>query len=192
LACESVKSEPEPLPEPKIFKYVYTGTHEIRDFNVYAGSDGRKLPLKTEDASLFFGKNSLLGRPYYDTLIIDFHTKTLYKKTEFSTLEEELVINDDTLGTAYNNREYYGVFTDDSTFVMNRAHYYIHYDGRETSWNPYSVISFYGYWRKHEKAIMTEFFHENSRFRNLSDMTLASDTIAWLTEYYQFRLSESY
>ena len=178
--------------EPEMLKYVYTGKHEIDDFNVFVGPEGRKIPFDAANASHFWGKHSLLGEPYYDTLIFDLKNDTLYKISEHTNLSELLVQSGDTLKTEYNSTEFYGIFVDDSTFIMNRAHYYIYYDGRETDWNPYSEVNHYGYWRNHEKAREDEFFHENTNFRDFKDMTLPTDTIAWLTEYYEFKLTEAY
>lgn len=194
-SCDKEDNTEPPLPPVKytISEYVYTGKHEIKDFNVYIGPKGEKLEMDTAFASRFWGEHSVLGRPYFDSIIINIEKDSLFlEKREFPTLniERPLRISNDTLYD--NNFEYWGIFEDDSTFIMNRAHYFRRYDGRETDWNDYSFISHYGYWRYHEKARMNEFFHENSCLRSLADMTFATDTIAWLTEYYEFKLTKKY
>lgn len=186
--------EPAPIPEiiqPTIFKYVYTGKHEIKDFNVYVGPRGEKLEKDTTFASNFWGEHSLLGEPYKDIIIIDTKKDSLYMRdSKFPDLGFNLLLelSNDTLKSG--NYEYWGVFKNDSIFIMNRAHYFIHYDGREEGWSQYPHIGHYGYWCYHEKARMNAFFHENSRFGSFADMNLPTDTIAWLTEYYEFKLTE--
>lgn len=178
--------------EPQVLKYVYTGIHELKDFQVYVGPYGEQLPFDVEKAAHFWNESSRLGSPYYDTLIIDLKKDSLYMKTAYATLGEVLKLAQDTLKTEPNDTGYYGVFVGDSIFRMNRAHYFMHYEGRETDWNPYSNIGYTGIWRNHEEAKTNEFFHENSRYRNHQDMTLPSDTIACLTEYYEFKLVDSF
>lgn len=183
------KDDPvDKIVQPQTLKYVYTGIHQIKDFTVYVGPHGDQLPFDVEKAKHFWDESSRLGYPYYDTLIIDLKNDSLYLKTEYTTLGEVLKLSQDTLKTEHNNSDYYGIFMGDSVFRMNRAHYFMHYEGRETDWNPYSNIGYAGIWRNHEEAKISELFHENSRYRNRQDMTLPSDTIAWLTEYYEFKL----
>lgn len=195
-SCDNENDITTPEPKPikyTVYEYVYTGKHEIKDFNVYIGPKGEKLEMEISYANHFWGEHSLLGRPYYDSIKINKEKDSLYlEDREFSSLgiDFPLQLLNDTL--KYNDFEYWGVFKNDSTFVMNRAHYFINYNGRETDWNDYSHIDHYGYWRYHEKARINEFFHENSSFRSLSDMTFTTDTIAWLTQYYEFKLSKRY
>ncbi|SFL50062.1 hypothetical protein [Proteiniphilum acetatigenes] len=192
LSCEKEPIDtPAPEVEPQIFTYVYTNQHETKDFNVYVGPEGQKIPYSIDNASHFWGEYSSLGQPYYDTLVVDTKNDSIYLKHQYSSISQELTISSDTLKYSADGMLYWGFFVGDSTFIMNRAHYFIHYDGRKTDWNPYSHIGAYGYWRYHEEARMNEFFHKNARFRNLQDMTLPSDTIAWLTEYYHFKLVET-
>lgn len=192
LSCEKEPTDtPAPEVEPEIFTYAYTNQHEIKDFNVYVGPEGQKIQYSIDNVSHFWGEYSSLGQPYYDTLVVDTKNDSIYLKHQYSSISQELTISSDTLKYSADGMLYWGFFVGDSTFIMNRAHYFIHYDGRETDWNPYSHIGAYGYWRYHEEARMNEFFHKNARLRNLQDMTLPTDTIAWLTEYYHFKLVET-
>ncbi|MCD8178430.1 MAG: hypothetical protein LUE98_13815 [Tannerellaceae bacterium] len=193
ISCEKESGEPKiTIEDSTVFEFTYTGEHEIKDFNVFIGPEGNKLESESALANQFWGEQSLLGQPYYTTLIVDKSKDSIYLKDIYSHHQFLLQLSNDTLQYESNNREYWGVFSNDSTFIMNRAHYFIHYDGRETDYNDYSQVGHYGYWRNYEKAKKEEFFHENSKFRSLQDMTFPSDTIAWLTEYYEFKLTKSY
>ncbi|PXV62845.1 hypothetical protein CLV62_11761 [Dysgonomonas alginatilytica] len=186
-------AEPETKQDPSVFKYVYSGKHFIEDFNVYAGPKGEKINVEEGFAKNFWGEYSLLGIASYDTLIINKQNDSIFLKDNRSTHAIKIRISEDTIRKDQNNTfEYFGRITDDSTFVMNRAFYYINYRGREEGHNLYPHVGHYGYWRYYEKARFEEFFHENSSFGSLSDMNLKSDTIAYLTEYYIFKLKKSY
>lgn len=193
LSCgkEPIDNTPTPEVVPEIFTYVYTNQHEIKNFNVYVGPEGQKIPYSIVNASHFWGENSLLGESSYDTLVVDTKNDSIYLKNQFSSLSWELFRSQDTLKYDSDSKLYWGLFAGDSTFIMNRAFYFIHYNGRETDWNPYSHVGHYGYRRYYEEARMNYFFHENANFRNFQDMVFPSDTIAWLTEYYHFKLIEA-
>ena len=192
-SCDNDDTIPLPEePEPTVYEYVYTGKHEIKDFNVYVGPKGERLDVDNKLASNFWGEYSALGRPYHDTIIINKVKDSLYFKSEYFTIDFPLQLSNDTLKYYHNDFEYWGVFQNETTFIMNRAHYFVNYEGRKTDYCEVSQIGFYGYWRYHENARMDEFFSENGRLRSLKDMTLLSDTIAWLTEYYEFKMIRKY
>lgn len=195
VACDNNEIKEEPLTEPPrtTFKFVYTGEHYVKDFNVYVGPKGERIEAGKSLASHFWGEYSLLGSPYYDTLIID----TVNNKMKVRTnLTLKIKLSGDTIYDGnYDNDypfEYYGKIVNDTTFIMNRAHYFINYVGREVGHSIYPWIGEYGYHRYHKVANTSDMFHSNSRFGSFSDMVLTSDTLAWLTEYYEFKLVESY
>lgn len=190
---ENFPDEPEIEKDPSVFQYVYTGKHFIEDFNVYAGSKGERINVEENFSKNFWGEHSLLGIASYDTLIINKENDSIFLKDSWSDHAIKIRICGDTIRRDQNNTfEYFGRIIDDSTFLMNRAFYYINYHGREEGHNQYPEIGHYGYWRYYEKARLEEFFHKNSSFGSLSDMNMESDTIAYLTEYYIFKLRESH
>lgn len=193
----SACSDDDPLPgkeEEKhtVFEYEYTGERNYKDFTVYTGPEGKKIDADDKMANKFWGENSLFGKPGYKTLIIDTAKDSIYMKDEWSTIRVNIKIVGDTVKNDYNKVEYFGIMTDKETFVMNQAFYYIHYDGREEGHGEYPQIGHYGYWKYYEKARENEFFHGNSPFGSFSDMTLISDTIAYATDYYTYKLKKSY
>lgn len=192
VSCENENT----TPKPTIYTYTYTGKHEIKDFNVYVGPKGEKIEMDEKLASNFWGEHSLLGRPYNDIMVIDTRKDSIYMRySEIPSLETKLALHlsNDTLWVYGDDYfEYWGVFKDESTFIMNRAHYFINHDGQKVDGDEYLkyVGGHYGYWRYHEKARMNALFHENSSFKTLADMTSLTDTVALLTEYYEFKLTE--
>ncbi len=189
-SCEKDNNTPEPeKPEPKVFTYTYTGKHEIKDFNVYTGPHGEKVDMPNEKTRNFWGKNSMLEKVGYPTIIINKEKSKLYLIDEFSKLDFPLRISNDTL--YFNDTEYLGVFTTDTSFMHNRAFYFIHHKGKYNEESGLWWGGHQGEWHAYEKASINEFLHENASFKSLKDMTLESDTIAWLTEYYEYKLTES-
>lgn len=189
-------SDDDPIiPEKKhtVFKYVATENSHIEDFNVYVGPKGEKIEGNDYLAKTFWKEGSSLGEAVFDTLILDMNTDTIYLKTEWSTIPIKIKMSGDTVKRDQNNTfEYYGRLSGDSTFILNRAFYFINYKGRENGHGEYPEVGHYGMWRYYEVARFDEFFHENSAFGSLSDMVLVSDTIAYLTDYYKFKLAKSY
>lgn len=185
-----VIEEEEEKDPPAVFHYVYTGEHYMDDFHVYVGPKGEEILTNEELAKHLWGEYSMLDQPSYDTLVIDTRNKLLHMDDFWTEgVDLKIAINGDTVKENQNNFfEYFGRITDDSTFVMNRAFYSINYVGREEGYSDYSHVGHYGYWRWYEEARIQEFFHANSRYGSLSDLNLPSDTIAYLTKYYVYKL----
>lgn len=190
----SCSNDPEVIVEkkedPTVFQFVYTGEHYTKDFHAFVGPKGEEIPTDEKLARHFWGEHSLLGDPSYDTLVIDARNNLIHMDSWWTEgVDLNIKISGDTIKENQNNFfEYFGRITNDSTFIMNRAFYSINYVGREEGFSEYSYVGCYGYWRWYEEARMQEFFHENSRYGSLSDLNLPSDTIAYLTDYYVYKL----
>lgn len=191
LSCDDDSQIPIPEPtNPTIYEYVYTGKHEKKDFNIYVGPKGEKVEKEYEFVHNFWGEYTPLGTCPYDTLIIDRAKDSLYFKYNKTTHRFPLKQSNDTLW--FSDTEYWGILFNEKDFLMNKAFYFINHKGKQ---NEGSNIWFGGYrgdWNTYEKAKIERLFHENSVFHSFADMTMGSDTLAWLTEYYEFKLTREY
>lgn len=188
-SCNDDSSNPTPEPiKPTIYEYAYTGKHEIKDFNVYVGPKGEKQGVGNEFISDFW-KHSIGENPY-DTLVIDLVKDSLYLKYNKTVRDFPLKLSNDTLW--YTGNQYLGVFINEEDFLINKAFYFINHKGKEIEGSDLWSGGHRGNWQAYEIAKIDRFFYDNSTFQSLSDMVAESDTIAWLTQYYEFKLVKKY
>lgn len=183
--------EPIPTPEPikpTLYEYVYTGKHDTKDFNVHVGPKGDKQAIDNEFASNFW-KYSIEESPC-DTLVIDLVKDSLYLKYNKTVRDFHLKLSNDTLW--HTGSQYWGVFLNEEALLINKAFYFINHKGTQIEGSDLWSGGHRGNWQTYEKATIDKFFYDNSTFQSLADMVAESDTIAWLTEYYEFKLVRKY
>ena len=184
-SCNDDSSSPTPEPiKPTIYEYAYTGKHEIKDFNVYVGPKGEKQGVGNEFISDFW-KHSI-GESPCDTLVIDLVKDSLYLKYNKTVRDFPLKLSNDTLWCTGN--QYWGVFLNEEDFLINKAFYFINHKGKEIEGSDLWSGGHSGNRQAYEIAKIDRFFYDNSTFQSLSDMVAESDPIAWLTQYYEFKL----
>ncbi len=191
LTSSCNEDEPIPTPEPikpTLFEYVYTGKHDTKDFNIYVGPKGEKQDIDNEFARNFWEHS--IGESPCDTLIIDLMKDSLHLKYNKTVRDFPLKLSNDTLW--YTDNQYWGIFLNKEMILINKAFYFINHKGKQIEGSDFWIGGHRGNWQTYEKARIDRFFYDNSTFQSLADMVAESDTVAWLTEYYEFKLVKKY